>query len=596
VSTLRSGQATIQASIQSLLSAENADLAGHETDITQALDALDGQYSTQLAAANSALTALETAIGNFASDTDSIIAGMNAAQSAHVGTINTLTAQSQAAITTTGNELDSLMALLRSGYASHVTAMNAKIDDARTSFNAKDGVMDGLSASLASDYVDHAAKINQLILDAQTRFNARDTALGALTTNLRSDFTTHSGLATSFLDGLGATETARINEQFDNLRASNYQALTARGFYSSAMIAQMEAQVERERSEALTALNDRLNREKWENQHRLYEQQRGMRGVEIDVTQQLAGLEQQTIHPLTGAADALQARQQASRGAQIGLTQQSASMEQQVIQSQTESTDRLFARQLEMYGLNVGVVQQFGGLQQQSIQFRTEATDRVNARALEIGRLSLQARQETERIRTELSRLKVGVTETFTRVFTDIKSQVVGGLTQLQQARIAVSRGQAEDLNRIFTQLAEVSGRALAGEDRFAGLDAQLSQQQQQILATIEELKQSWARTRGDLLATGINVRGESARIDASVRQAYYDVLLRQRAEAADSRLRAAFGKAEMLGRHIDQSIGVATALFGFVERREDSYPGLGAMAQVAASLGESGSSAWRST
>jgi 1,4-alpha-glucan branching enzyme len=35
--------------------------------------------------------------------------------------------------------------------------------------------------------------------------------------------------------------------------------------------------------------------------------------------------------------------------------------------------------------------------------------------------------------------------------------------------------------------------------------------------------------------------------------------------------------------------------LFGFMERREDGYPNLGSLAQLAASLGESGSSTWQS-
>lgn len=91
--------------------------------------------------------------------------------------------------------------------------------------------------------------------------------------NLDTDYTTHAATATAFLTGLGTTELARINEKYDNLQTAQDQLLANRGFYSSALDTQVTAQVERERNEAIGELNDRLNREKWENQHRLYEQQ-----------------------------------------------------------------------------------------------------------------------------------------------------------------------------------------------------------------------------------------------------------------------------------------------------------------------------------
>lgn len=131
--------------------------------------------------------------------------------------------------------------------------------------------------------------------DALTRFVDETEGLAA---TLLSDFNSHSTTATAFLTSLGVTELARINEQFDNLSAANNNRLVNRGFYSSALVTQMEAQVERERSEAITALNDKLNREKWENQHRLYEQKYRMRLGTLDVS----------YRALQGASEVLNAR------------------------------------------------------------------------------------------------------------------------------------------------------------------------------------------------------------------------------------------------------------------------------------------------
>lgn len=112
---------------------------------------------------------------------------------------------------------------------------------------------------------------------------------------LVTDFDSHETTATAFLTGLGTTELARINERFDNLLASQSQLLANRGFYSSALATQVAAQVERERDEAIAELNDRLNREKFENQHRLYEQQFKMRLESLRVRQSTGDFHSQLI-------------------------------------------------------------------------------------------------------------------------------------------------------------------------------------------------------------------------------------------------------------------------------------------------------------
>lgn len=112
---------------------------------------------------------------------------------------------------------------------------------------------------------------------------------------LVDDFDAHDTTATAFLTGLGTTELARINEKYDNLQTAQDQSLANRGFYSSLIDTQVTAQVERERDEAIAALNDRLNREKWENQHRLYEQQFRMRLESLRVRQSTGAFHSELI-------------------------------------------------------------------------------------------------------------------------------------------------------------------------------------------------------------------------------------------------------------------------------------------------------------
>ena len=133
--------------------------------------------------------------------------------------------------------------------------------------------------------------------DALTRFTDQHAGLAD---TLLSEFTAHETTATAFLTDLGTTDLARINERYDNIKASNNNRLVDRGFYSSPIVTQMEAQVERERNEATVDLTDRLNREKFENQHRLDDQKYRMR---------LGALEN-AVRVLDGAAKVLSARLQ----------------------------------------------------------------------------------------------------------------------------------------------------------------------------------------------------------------------------------------------------------------------------------------------
>lgn len=122
---------------------------------------------------------------------------------------------------------------------------------------------------------------------------------------LETNYTTHSLTATGYLLDLGTTELARINEAFDATLSQQLQQLTDRGLYSSAVAADITARNARDRNQEIVALNDRLNREKWENQHKIYEQQTGMKRQKMDektraisgkiavATQRLAGLQQE---------------------------------------------------------------------------------------------------------------------------------------------------------------------------------------------------------------------------------------------------------------------------------------------------------------
>jgi len=133
--------------------------------------------------------------------------------------------------------------------------------------------------SLVTDIEDEIGDIRESLDDAETEIDEALQDHANTLVLLESDYNTHAPIARAFLTDLGVTELARINEQFDNLQAKLEFDLVNRGLLSSSLITSITTRVERERSEAVTSLNDRLNREKLANQHQLYGQQFSMRGA-----------------------------------------------------------------------------------------------------------------------------------------------------------------------------------------------------------------------------------------------------------------------------------------------------------------------------
>ena len=122
--------------------------------------------------------------------------------------------------------------------------------------------------------------VNVFLADLTSYMDEIDTDIDLATTNtalLANDYGTHDDTATAFLNDLGNTELARINEKFTGSLTTQLQHLTDNGMYGSVVAADLQARNTRDANEEIGALNDRLNREKWENEHRLYGQQVDMR-------------------------------------------------------------------------------------------------------------------------------------------------------------------------------------------------------------------------------------------------------------------------------------------------------------------------------
>ena len=243
---LETNAAANAVTIGNLLTSQSNYLSTFLTDFAEKLDELDTNYTAHLAHIQALLDSSDTVLSDFTTSE------------------STQTAALSAAYTELEAELDALLATASTNLDNIVTDVG------------------GILTSIASDYAAVDASVDSLLttgLAATVSFGA---TCDSIVNFLEDDYNEHADTATAFLTDLGTTETARITEQFAATLSAQLQDLIDRGLYSSAVAADITARNIRDRDDQIQLHNDRINREKWENQHRLYEQQVAMRKNTLD--------------------------------------------------------------------------------------------------------------------------------------------------------------------------------------------------------------------------------------------------------------------------------------------------------------------------
>ncbi len=140
-----------------------------------------------------------------------------------------------------------------------------------------DPVYDALVDSLLTDYEAYVTDFSAILDLLPGDYSDYATDFNSVLSLLPPDHESHAITATAFLDDLGMTERARINEEFAAKLAIELQQLTDRGLYSSVRAIDVTERNHRDRDEQIQMLHDRLMREQWDNQHKLYGQEQSVR-------------------------------------------------------------------------------------------------------------------------------------------------------------------------------------------------------------------------------------------------------------------------------------------------------------------------------
>ena len=191
--------------------------------------------------------------------------------------------------------MDGRLTELETNAAASAVIINALLSGLTTNVNTYVSEIEAILTLLDSDYASIDADLAAIRVSSGSLVDDFATDYQAILDYLEFDYLNHETLARGFLDDLGATELARINEEFASKLSVQLQALVSRGLSTATLITDITARNHRDRDEQVQALNDRLMREKLANQHQLYQQQFGMRTRMMDATTQLHSVRQEVL-------------------------------------------------------------------------------------------------------------------------------------------------------------------------------------------------------------------------------------------------------------------------------------------------------------
>ena len=248
-------------------------------EVDALIDANQSQIVTDAAAAEAALVAAEARLSEL--ESNAVLAITN---------IRSLLTDQDGNLLAFLRDFSNKLSELDENYTDHVAIVEpllASLEATLATFISDAGT---LLTTILTDYTTLESEIDLLLANDAATLTTHAGDFNAVLALLESDYELHASMSRQFLIDLGLTETARIAEKFVSSLSTQVQQLIDRGLYSSAVMTDVTARNARDHNEEIVALNDRLMREKLDNQHRLYGQQVTMRGATMDGKNLIYGL------------------------------------------------------------------------------------------------------------------------------------------------------------------------------------------------------------------------------------------------------------------------------------------------------------------
>ncbi len=401
------------------------------------LDTTEQNYTAHLAAVVALMSTLSTNVATYLTDYDAKITELESALAAHALTLQNLDTEGVQDLANHIAAYDTELDTLKSEFDTHKIAAEAFVNDAVAQFTDYALDIESTLDTALSDYTALQSDIDGILATAESEFGEHEADVNTLLALLLSDYTTHATAAAGYLTGLGATELSRINEQFNNLQAKLQQELINRGLYSSALITTITTRVERERSEAITQLNDRLNREKLENQHRMYGQQVEMRARTLDGKSRLHGVRQE------------------------------------VLRYQAESLSRLYGQVQELHARTISSKTAVQGMRQTMKEYQLNVEQALYGQLASVRTKTIEATDHIFSVQESIRQWRAGDEHKQFAELAAVNKEALEAIAGLYEANQKTTAALISQRDQLLAQYNAVKGIVLSGKERYSALQLQ---------------------------------------------------------------------------------------------------------------------------
>lgn len=545
--------------IETLIDDNRTQMVTDAAEAKVALEAMDARLADleTNAAANAVtigtlLTEQDTNLSTYISSYDNKLTEMDQNATAHIAAVlaeaNALDAVLDDHVTAYSSQFD----LLAANYTAHLADIDALlvnvsanvttfVADVSEILNLLDSDYETVSADLGAIRANAGTLIDNHVLDYQVVLEALATDYAAhapitrgVIDSLSTDYTTHVSTATAFLTGLGTTDLARINEEFASKLSVQLQQLVTNGLSTSTLITDITERNHRDRDEQIQMLNDRLMREKFDNQHRLYEQQRSMRAATVDNQHRLY---EQQLGMRTRTMDALS---------------QLHSVRQEVLKYQASLISGVHALLQDVRTRTLSGKQAILAAKDANERLGIEVQSQLYARLQDVRQRTIESLDRIYQLRDVFA--KWSITETHKRYeqLQQVEQLFVDCIQRQLAAKQEVTRGEMSQRDALLQQLQSALTALLGGKERFSTL-------LMQIASTLSEHKH----------------KAIVERMNAATKR-----LEGWKSVADDNR--------KLMMYQLDERNKLLIGLYGFVKDREDLGPEWQDAARMIAGLGDS--------
>lgn len=435
---------TYMAAVDTLIEANQSQLVTDAAVATAALTVMNDKLGDlETNAGNNAKTIgdlltnqggyLSTFMGNFVAK----LAELDDNYAAHLLLIQTQLSTSSTDMAAFKESQATELGTLSGAYDDLVLDLEALLSTAGGNLTSISGATDAVLTSLSDDYDDVALAVTSLLTSATNAHGTYAKEYGTVLASLESDYVDHVLIARPILDGLGATELKRIDEQFAASLATQLQQLTDRGLSSSAVTADITARNTRDRNEEIAALNDRLAREKLEHQHTLYGQRVAMRTGTL------------------GGKDRLHA------------------VQQEVLRYQASEVTGSYQLLTAMRDRTLAGKQSVDSLRDANTRLNIDVQSRLYETGQTVKRLLIDEAARLQQLQQSVTQWTAGQRDTLLQQIQQVETQHLAGIDKQNTAQQDVSRVAMSERDQLLGQLQDAVKGFLAGKERYSAMTMQ---------------------------------------------------------------------------------------------------------------------------